>query len=263
MTAIRFGFATVVFVLMLRKFEGAGALRTEGRLPHVFLLGIVGVIGGVLLMVVGLTRTRAEHAAVIVAAQPLMAAMVAWVAQGRRPPRQTLVSITIALFGVALVITRGNLRNLHHDGSVLGDATVVGAVFCWVAYTLAARAFPLWSPLRYTTLTVATGAAVVICLTGLAAGVDLIVVPTTAQLRSVGWELFYITVVSALLGTLCWNSGIRRIGADGVLFINFVPVTAFAVGAFQGYRFNWAELLGAAAVLVALVVNQLWSRPSL
>lgn len=65
------------------------------------------------------------------------------------------------------------------------------------------------------------------------------------------------TVVAALLGTLCWNVGIQRVGANGVLFFNFVPITAFSIGVARGYPFNWAEVVGALLVIFALVSSGL------
>lgn len=88
----------------------------------------------------------------------------------------------------------------------------------------------------------------------------MIVSPTLGQITSVGWELFYITFISAVLGNLCWNSGIKRIGADGALFINFVPVTGFVVAIVLGHRLMWAEVLGALYVVSALVINHLLGR---
>jgi drug/metabolite transporter (DMT)-like permease len=260
LTSLRFGLAALVYTLMLGRIEGAGALRAAGQFKLIFVMGIVGVVGGVLLMVVGLDRTRAEHAAVIVGAQPLIMTILVWLLHGQRPARHSVLAMVLALFGVFLVVTRGDPRSVGTDASVIGDLLVLGATLCWVTYTLGARAFPLWSPLRYTTLTMGVGAGSVLVMNAFAVAAGLVPVPSAAQFSSVGWELFYITVVSSLLGTLSWNSGIRRVGSDGFLFINFVPVTAFAVGIAQGYRFNWAEIVGAALVMGTLVANHLASR---
>ncbi len=260
LTSLRFGLAAVVYTLLLGRVEGAGALRAAGRSKHVLLMGIVGVVGGVLLMVVGLDRTRAEHAAVIVGAQPLIMTILVWLLHGQRPARHSVMAMVLALIGVFLVVTRGDPRSVGTDPFVVGDLLVLGATLCWVTYTLGARAFPLWSPLRYTTLTMGMGAGSVLAINALAAATGVVPVPSAARFASVGWELFYITAVSSLLGTLSWNSGIRRVGSDGFLFINFVPVSAFAVGIAQGYRFNWAEIVGAGLVMGALVSNHLASR---
>ncbi|MFZ5511345.1 MAG: DMT family transporter [Pseudomonadota bacterium] len=253
LTSIRYGIAALVFVGWLWRVEGRGALKSDGRAGRILLLGTVGIGGGVLLMFIGLAHTRAEHAAVIVASQPLMAALLGWAFQGRRPARRTLFAIALALTGVGLVVTRGDPRSL--SGAAASDLLVLAAALCWVAYTLGAGAFPAWSALRYTALTATAGALSVVAATASAAALGAASVPGAGQIASVGWEIGYITLGSAVLGTLGWNSGIRRIGAEGVLFINFVPVTAFVIGVFQGYRFNWAEIIGSVLVVAALLAN--------
>jgi drug/metabolite transporter (DMT)-like permease len=60
---------------------------------------------------------------------------------------------------------------------------------------------------------------------------------------------------------LCWNQGIRQLGAQrGMLFINVVPLTALLVGVLRGHTLGHWELVGAALVLLSLVLNQLGGR---
>src|SRR5207302_472729 len=71
---------------------------------------------------------------------------------------------------------------------------------------------------------------------------------------SVGWQLTYIVSMASVLGALSWNAGNKILGAShGVLFINFVPLTAFTIRIIQGHRFEPIEFVGAALVIAALV----------
>ncbi|WP_420473632.1 DMT family transporter [Noviherbaspirillum sp. ST9] len=257
LTAIRYGFAAAVLLGVLLHTEGAAALRCDGRPLLVALLGVIGIGGGVLMMFIGLHHTQAEHAAVIVATQPLVAALLGWVIRKQRPGRATLFAIGLAFTGVALVVTRGDPSSLAGTGSAIGDLLVLGAALCWVTYTLCAAAFPSWSALRFTALTAGAGALFVVAATLVATQLGVAAVPTSGQLQSVAWQILFVTFGAALLGTLCWNIGIRRVGAGGVLFINFVPITAFIIGIMQGYRFNWAEVVGAALVIIGLLSSRI------
>lgn len=70
-----------------------------------------------------------------------------------------------------------------------------------------------------------------------------------------------MVVIGAVIAVLSWNAGIRQLGAlNGVLFINFVPVSAFVIGVILGHRFGLAELAGAAFVILALIFNSLLSQ---
>lgn len=261
LTVLRYGFAALAFLLLLAWAEGAGAFRLNGR-QHLraILLGAVGIPGGVLLAFIGLGHTRPEHAAVITGSQPMIATLLAWCWRQQRPAQHTLFAMGLALVGVALVVTRGELGALGASGSIAGDLVILSGSVCWVAYTLGASAFPGWSALRFTAVTVFYGALVAAAIASVATLTGVAVWPTAPRLASAGWEITYITIGSAWLGTLAWHSGIRRVGADGVLFINFLPVTAFAIGVAQGASFNWAEVSGAVLVGAALVVNHLLGR---
>jgi drug/metabolite transporter (DMT)-like permease len=80
--------------------EGSQALRLDGRGWRVALLGSSGFAGLGLFLFVGLEHSRPEHGAIIMATQPLIAALVAWWLRGVRPARATLGFLGIALAGV-------------------------------------------------------------------------------------------------------------------------------------------------------------------
>jgi drug/metabolite transporter (DMT)-like permease len=80
--------------------------------------------------------------------------------------------------------------------------------------------------------------------------------PSAADVESVGWQLAYIIGIASVIGVLSWNAGNKLMGVtNGVLFINFVPVTVFAIRMAQGHRFQPIEFIGAALVIGALIAN--------
>ena len=256
LTALRYGLAAPLFLCALAWREGRGALRLQGRGLRLWLLGTLGFAGFNLLGFEGLQRTQPEQASVMVALMPLMTALVQWGLRGQRPARATLMSILLALAGVLLVLGGAHPQRMLHGGGGLGDAMVLAGALCWVAYTLGARSFAGWSALRYTALSCSLGALsiVAIALAGMASG--HLRVPEAADLRATAWGMAYLVLLAAFVAVLGWNAGIARVGPTaGVLFINLVPVTAFAIGALQGYRFGAPELLGAVLVMGALVLD--------
>ncbi|OIQ89594.1 EamA-like transporter family protein [mine drainage metagenome] len=260
MTALRYGFAALLFLGALVWREGRAALRLQGRGARLWLLGTVGFAGFNLLGFEGLQRTQPEQAAVMVALMPLVTALVQWAGYAQRPARATWAAIGLALLGVLLVLSGGSATRLLRGGDVHGDLLVLAGALCWVSYTLGARAFPGWSPLRYTALSCGFGASsiVLIAVAGMASG--HLPVPDAADLRASAWGLAYLVLIAAFVAVLGWNAGIARVGATaGVLFINLVPVTAFAIGACMGRHFGGAELIGAALVMSALVINSVFA----
>ena len=73
--------------------------------------------------------------------------------------------------------------------------------------------------------------------------------------------ILFLTFLTAFIGVLFWNNGIRLIGPlNAVLFGNLVPVITFTIRIVQGYRFSTIEFTGAALVVGALAANNLYIR---
>ena len=261
MTAIRYGGAALIFAALLAYREGRGAFRMEAATGLLWLYGSLGFAGFNLLAFTGLSHSRPEHAAVIMALMPLMTALVNWGMRGIRPASHTLLAIALALTGVTLVVTDGHLSSLSASGQLGGDLMLLLGALSWVFYTLGAARFSSWSPLRYTALTCLLGVASIFGVTAAMSLLGSIHLPTATTVWNGRWELTYMVVIGAVIAVLGWNAGIRKLGAlNGVLFINFVPVSAFVIGILLGHHFGRAELVGATLVILALVLNSLLSQ---
>jgi drug/metabolite transporter (DMT)-like permease len=260
-TAIRFGLGALMFLVILVMLEGRAALNFEGRIWRLLVYGTVGFAGFNMLAYSGLSHSRPEHAAVIMAMMPMITVLISWIRTRQRPAVFTLFTVGVAFLGVFLVVTNGNPERAFENGEVFGDLLLLSAAVCWVAYTLGAGAFPSWSALRYTSLSCILGTLSILAITaGLALHGD-IQLPSVSVLAGFGWEFAYLVVLGAVVAVLSWNTGIRIVGPiNGVLFINLVPVTAFLIGVAQGHKFSLDELTGALLVIGALVANNLYSR---
>ncbi len=260
LTLIRYGITALIFAALLRWHEGSASFASEGRVFSVAALGTLGFAGFSLLVFSGLALSRPEHAAVIMATMPLLTALLTWAVRGVRPSRLTFGAIGVALLGVLLVVSKGRADFLH-EGSIVGDLMVLAGALCWVAYTMGGASFPQWSALRYTTLTTLAG-AVAIAIATLAAVELGIAHPTdAAAIVATGWQIVYMIALASVFAVLAWNRGMQVLGAaNGVLFSNFVPITAFAIRAWQGQRYGAPELLGAVLVIGALLANNLVPR---
>ena len=263
LTALRYGAASVVFVLLLLAVEGRAALRRDPAWLRVGVLGVVGFAGFNLLAFVGLTMTTPEAASLIVSTMPLITAFVLWARTGSRPSAATWWSSGVALVGVGLVLTDGHLGLLLHGGLSWGDLLILAGAASWVIYTTGAASVPDWSPLRYTAVSSAAGSVAIVAIAAGGTALGWLRLPTGADLAATWWQLAYVALVAAVVAVLCWNGATRALGAqDAVLFINLVPVTAFTIEAFRGHVPHGAELAGAALTLAALVANNLLGRRS-
>lgn len=267
LTAIRYGTAGSILLVILMLVEGRGVLkelRSEPRLGWLFFYGTMGFAGFSLLTFSGLRTTSPQQTAVISNMQPLITALVLWMVRGVRPARATLVFVVVAFAGCIIVASKGDLGNLSQGGSVGGDLLVLAGAFSWVTYTLGGARFSDWSSLRYTALSCGLGTLSIFFFTALATAFGYAHVPSPAQLGTVFWHMLFIIVMTSVVAVLLWNIGVKAIGAlNATLFATLVPVVVFAIGIFAGQVTTTAEYVGAAIVVAALIGNNLLLRRSL
>jgi drug/metabolite transporter (DMT)-like permease len=261
LTAIRYLVATVIFLGLLIAIEGRGALKTEGRGIELFVLGTLGFAGFNLLTYLALEHTRPQDASLIVATSPLLTALAVWLTTRVKPSRTTVAAMAVALFGVVLVITHGDPASLTGGDGRAGDLLVLGGVASFVAYTMGARRFAGFSPLRYTALSATGGTLTILAVTAVLTVTGTYPMPSLGDVGDIWSQIVYIILAGAVLGVLAWNEGVRRIGAaNGALFMNLVPVVTFAVEIGRGYRPGTVELFGALLTIAALIFANLAGR---
>src|SRR5512146_236716 len=171
------------------------------------MLGVVGIVGFNLFFFYALRYTSANNAALIMGTNPLLTTLLAAAMLGERPGMHHLIALPVALAGVAVVITHGNLNSLLALQLSIGDVLMLCADIFWALYNVLCRRYmPQASPLVNTTWIIAAGAAVLLCV-ALGSG---------AQLAAIGAKATASLAVMAIGGTvlayLFWNVGIARLG---------------------------------------------------
>lgn len=260
LTAIRGVAGSLILIALLVAIEGPKALRLGERPWQIVGLGVIGftVFGVFLLVGVGLSGPH--HGALIMATTPLLATLLTWLGTGKRPSARTLGFTAMALAGVVLVVTRGNLATIASEGSLLGDVFILIGALAWAAYTLAAPSYAAWSPLRFSTLTIATGTAGLLIVTLAATTLGVAHVPTAAAFGAALPGMAYLVVLGQVFAIFTWTLGIKYLGsARALLFMNAVPIVTFAIEFALGERFHVVEYAGAAITIAALVLNNIFT----
>jgi drug/metabolite transporter (DMT)-like permease len=261
LTALRYAVAALVLLVLLVAVEGRRALRLEGRGLRLAWLGALGFAGFNLFVYTGLEHAPAQSAAFVGALGPLLTAVVLWLQTRVRPSRTTIVSLAVALVGVALVIGGGDPGAILTSGAGWGDLLVLAGVLAFTIYMLGAAEFAGFSPLRYTALTAALGWATIAVATAAVDASGLQPVPSASALRDVVPQLAYITLLGAVVAVVAWNGAIAAFGPQNTaLFSTLIPVTAFAIEIIRGYRPGPVEVVGAALTLGALLGANLLGR---
>jgi drug/metabolite transporter (DMT)-like permease len=223
-TGLRVAMAAVV----LAAIAVASKSPWPGKRDFVILL-LIGVLGHGLyqfLFVEGLSRTRAGHAALIVAAAPAFI-MVASRIRGIEPIRRNmLIGIALSVVGVALIIS-DSAQSPHGQATLAGSLLMVAAVMTWTTFTVLLQPYTLvFSPLKLSAITMIGGLLPLLVVSGPA----LVATQWTAIPLSAWAAVFYASIVSMVIAYLFWYRGIKLLGPTRTsVYSNIQPVIALAI----------------------------------
>ncbi len=203
-TFLRFVLASITLLVLLRWREGSIGLPRRD-LAEVLALGALGFGAYQILWTTGLTTVAAGDSALIIAATPVLVALLAVVARSDVLTPAKLAGVLISFVGVAIVIASG--PGLSLGGSLAGEAITFAAAICWAIYTAFGAPFlRRHSPLRASAWATVAGTAVL-------APIALL------QLADVDRSAFSWEIVGALL-----YSGFLAAGVANVIVLNGIKV---------------------------------------
>lgn len=244
-------------VVILWAVVVAARLQLPARGDLLGLLGL-GVLGNGLyqiLFIEGLSRTRASDAALIVSAAPAFIEVVHWFQGGERIGRRGAIGIAVSLAGIALVVS-GGARGTAGEGTLLGNALVLGACVCWSLYSVWLKPFTeRVNPVALSAVTMSGGL------------VALLVVSVPA-LRGTPWAALdirawsavaYSGILALVVAYLFFYRGVRVLGATRTsMYANLQPVVTMTVAAIALHESPHAlQLAGAACILGGVVLTRL------
>lgn len=193
---------------------------------------------------------------------PMISIAILWGFKNVKPKKYMIVSMTIAFVGAIFVITKGDMDFfLTLKNNVMPLAFIFLGVVGWVIYTMGGHSFPEWSTLRYSTLTCVFGTAVTGILTMVVTMLGYVSVPTMETIAIVKYDLLFMMILPGIVALLCWNYGVKILSSiNGILFINFVPITTLVIMMVQGYTITIFDVVGTVLVITALIRNNICQR---
>ncbi|SPA16632.1 Conserved hypothetical protein; Putative permease of the drug/metabolite transporter (DMT) superfamily [Cupriavidus taiwanensis] len=228
---------------------------SRGEWLNLFLQAFFGTFLFTLLMLNGVRLTSAMAAGVITSTIPATVALLSWLLLRERLSRRTVVSVLLAVAGIAVLnIARGGSHGAGAGSQAwLGNLMIMGAVVCESIYVILSR--------RLTQ----TLAAIEICAyTHLIGGLlmlplglvpllnfDAAAVPAQTWLM-VLWYALSASVFSFWL----WMKGIRHVPAQlAGVFTSVLPMAAAAYGiVFLDEQPGWPHGVALACVLAGIVL---------
>lgn len=188
------------------------------------ILGLLSVASFNTLLYFGLQTTPATNAALFNSMIPVIIIGLSFVVFGDRIRSIQVVGIVISFCGVLTLLVRGHPENLMNLTLNSGDLFVLGAVLSWSLYSLLLRWKPAGaSPFSFILLSVLIGevALATLYLPGWIEAAPL------EMTRNNLLAVFYAGVPVSIVAFICWNEGVKHVGASlAGQFIHLLPVFA-------------------------------------
>jgi drug/metabolite transporter (DMT)-like permease len=186
---------------------------------------------------------------------PLSTLFIRWAIDGQRPQWWVWIAASLALGGVSLVAGVWSAPGAGSGSTLAGDSIALLGTLGWILYTRGQAKVPQLSVLEYTAYTALLAFPGLLAIAALASGLGWAHRPSVEAVREVAPAALYIIAIGTVLAALAYNLGVRLLGVTtGILFINWVPVSALVIGAVMGHVPSASELVGTGFVIGALVL---------
>jgi drug/metabolite transporter (DMT)-like permease len=155
------------------------------------------------------------------------------------------LSMIVSLFGVLLVLSKGDFEFLLSLQFNSGDLYMMAAVGMWGIYSVCSKwAMASVTPMMSTLYSGIFGLLVLLPFTIS----DFTVTNVNASFVQ---SILYTGLVSTVLCMVLWNIGVNKLGpSTSGLFLNFNPIfTALLAFAFLGEKMTWIQAAGSIIVI--------------
>lgn len=250
LVVLRWALALVPLLVLTQVLERPNWAQVLKAWPWMLALSAFGLAGYNLLLYAALQHTDALSAALINAFNPALITLAAVAFLRERLTGGAIAGILVALVGVLLVLSNGNLLALAAIGPTPGNLLMVGAIVAWTAYAITGRLAPPVPPITSTAL---QAAVATIVLGPFALATHALKLPGSAQSIA---SLVFIAVFPSVLSYLLWNRALGRIpAASAGVFLNLITVFTAVFTLVTGGAFTVAKLVGGLIVLAGVVLT--------
>jgi drug/metabolite transporter (DMT)-like permease len=237
------------------------AFVLEGGLPRLtgrqwlgtLVLGALGVFAYNLFFMGALVKLPASRAALIIALNPAITIAISALALGEKLSVRRWLGVAIALLGVAIVVTRGELGTLGSGSVGMGELLMFAAVVSWALYTIGGRrVMGGLSPLAATSYAALWGTLLL----------GLFAAPEFGSLSAARFDwrmvvsLIYLGVLGTALAFVWYYMSVKKLGASVTsIFNNLVPVFGVAISVLLlGEPLLWSMLVGGAVTIFGVLL---------
>jgi drug/metabolite transporter (DMT)-like permease len=245
--AVRYLVAAVILLTVARLVDRRTVRLTGREWALLAALAGTGLVAFNVCVVAATEYASPATVGTVVAAVPIVLAVVGPLQQGRRPAPAVVLAAVVVTLGATLAAGLGS-------GSLAGLLLSLGALAGEVCFSLlAVPLLPRLGPVRVSAYSAALAVPMLFALGLIVDGTGLVRTPTAGELAAFGYLAAIVTTVAFFL----WYDALGRLGADRAgLFAGVIPISAVATTMALGLgRPGAADLAGAALVALGVVIG--------
>ncbi len=253
--ALRFPLAALTVFLILRRREGL--VWPEPRdWPRLVFLGIVGNVVYQGFFILGIDRTLAGNASLLLATTPVWTILLSTLLGHERPGSLVWAGVLATLSGLILVVLGANASLALRGSTLPGDLMILGGAMAWSIYSVGCRdLIRKYGSVPVTAWTLWVGSLGLVLM-----GLPSLLRAPLAETSFLAWGgVVYAGVLAIGLAYLLWYRGVQQLGnARTAAYSNLTPILALLVAwAWLGEVPTALQILGAGIVLVGLSLARL------
>jgi len=250
---LRYVVAVAALLVAARWLEGGLPRLARRQVLGTLLLGATGILAYNLFFLGALARLPASRTSLIIALNPIVTIAAASLLLGERMHARRWLGVAVALVGVWIVVSRGDVLGSVTGAVGLGELLMFGGVCSWAAYTLIGRrVLEGLTPLAATTYASLWGTAML----AVAAAPDLRQLHGSDLTAPVLLSVLYLGVLGTAVAFVWYYQAVQRLGAARtVIFNNLVPVFGASFGVLLlGEPLLPSMLLGGAVAVTGVML---------
>lgn len=247
----RFGLAAaflIPLVSLRERWDWAALWRHRWVL---LVLGGIGITGFQLGMFYGLRTSTAINAALLTGFSPALTVALSAAMERRWVGVGQLAGILLGLFGVVIVVSRGQLSVLRQLDFAAGDLLLVAGGAAWAVYSVVLQRHVRGLSMLQVTATTIAICALLTWLVAVVAAPDTVRWPPAAA-----WPaLLGMGIAGSGLAYIWWNDAVAQVGAArAAQFMNLVPVLTMLIAVPLGEPLALAQVFGSALVIAGVLL---------
>lgn len=245
LTTVRWFIAVIVLVPLVWWKEKKLVPPKQAIVP-LLLMGVTGVALFNIFQFLALELTTSTNAGLISTMNTISIALFSFVLLKEKITKWQLSAMVLSLFGVVLVLSKGDWQLLLDFQLNTGDLWMLAAVCVWGLYSVCSKwAMQTASPLMATLYAGVFGVLLLLPFTS--ADFTFTNVNTSFIL-----SMLYTGIISTVVCMVFWNIGVQKLGATtSGIFLNFNPIfTALLAYLFIGENMSWLQGIGGLIVIM-------------